>query len=144
MTDRPRSTPVQFRDAAVELRLAERTDEGQSAGLTAARDLERYYALLDHCLAVIVLTEAEASLICDALNGTLIDHRTYHLVWASVDDAIRLDGLDEKWGVDGPALVGKLRDLDHCGMLAIADAVDRFWIEPNPMPVALRRVGLVR
>ena len=37
------------------------------------------------------------------------------------------DRLAEKWGVDGPALVEKLRGLNEMQALAIIDAAERFW-----------------
>ena len=33
------------------------------------------------------------------------------MYWAGVEDAIALEGLAEKWEVDGPALVAKFRKL---------------------------------
>ena len=103
--------------------------------------LERYVAILDSALASVDLTEAEAWLICDACNGTLFEPHTVSLLWATVDDAVRLNALDHKWGVDGPALVAKLRGLSYCQSLALVDAVERFWRAPDE-PDRLRAVGL--
>lgn len=105
------------------------------------RDLERLYRLYRYAVREVTLTPEEACLIADALNGTLMDADSASTLWAEVDDAIRMDGLDAKWGVDGQALVKKLRGLDRTACLAIADAVERFWREcPQEDPrQAIRR-----
>lgn len=135
---------IQFRNQ----RVAEAADARSRPGkrnLTAARDLERYYSLLAAELAGIELSEAEASLVCDALNGTLFEPHTIRLLWAEVDDAIRHDGLAEKWGVDGPALVERLRSLTPGQAYALVDAVERFWLDASsPASERLRTAGLVR
>lgn len=139
----PQSPPVSFRNRDIEAQIATRAADGVSSGSVASRDLGRYYALLDRALRQVVLSEGEASLLCDAMNGVLHTEKDAHLFWAGIDDAIRLDRLDAKWGVDGAALVDKLRDLGPCAAQAIVDAVERFWRDPNRKD-ALRAVGLVR
>ncbi len=114
---------------------------GEQAGLVAKRDLERYYHLLDHELRRINLTEGEAMLLCDACNGLIFEPYSIPLLWANVDDAIRLDGLDAKWHVDGPELVAKLRALTRGQAFAVVDAIERFWREPNAEG-QMRAVGL--
>jgi hypothetical protein len=119
-------------------------DPGRSPGVVAKRDLLRYYLLLEIGLDGLGLTEAEACLICDALNGTWLEDPTIRLSWAEVADACRLDHLDEKWAVDGDALVAKLRALSLLQQYALADAVERFWQTPElPTDEGLRRVGLL-
>lgn len=135
--------PVSFRNRDVEAQIAFRAGDGASSGSIAARDLGRYYTLLARALRQVVLSEAEASLLCEAMNGVLHTENDVHLFWAGIDDAIRLDRLDAKWDVDGAALVDKLRDLGPCAAQAIVDAVERFWRDPNRED-ALRAVGLVR
>jgi hypothetical protein len=112
----------------------------------ARRDLERYYHALGETLRTVTLSEREALLICDALNGTLVEPHTAQLLWAQIDDAIRLDGLADKWEVDGPALVARLRTLSYCQALAVTDAVERWWAAGprGDRAEALRAVGLVR
>ena len=92
------------------------------------RDLDRLYALYKRTLPEIQLSVPEAMLIVDALNGTVFyDAGSATLLWASVEDSIRLDGLADKWGVDGKALVEKLRGLTPAQSLAVIDAAERFW-----------------
>lgn len=110
-----------------------------TAGGTAKRDLARYYKLLDQVLPSLDLAREEASLICDALNGTYLDEHTYHLLWASIEDAVTMDHLDKKWGVDGPALVNKIREYSPPQTMALLDATERFWNNPNPLDEALDR-----
>lgn len=95
------------------------------------RDLERLYTLYDRALREVELTTGEACLVVDVLNGSLMDANTARLLWASVEDGIRLDGLAEKWGVDGKALVEKLKGLNDIQALALVDAGERFWQAPN-------------
>jgi hypothetical protein len=45
-----------------------------------------------------------------------------------VPDAIRLNGDDEKWGVDGPRLVDRLRAATYAELLALVDLAERFWM----------------
>ena len=91
----------------------------------ARRDLERYYAMLAFELRTLALSEREACLVCDANNGTLWDLPELAcqstMLWANVADAIRINGLDEKWNaedafptgppVDGDQLVRKLQKM---------------------------------
>lgn len=95
------------------------------------RDLERLYTLYRRAIREVSLTLAEAQLIIDALNGSLFDAQSAPMLWANIEDACNLDGLDDKWHVDGPALVGKLRGLNALQCMAIADAAERFWELPD-------------
>jgi hypothetical protein len=125
---------------------AVRGDPAVSLGHTARRDLSRYYTVLRASLPRF--TEPEASLLLDALNGVLLDEYTYRLLWAEVDDAIRLDGLDRKWGVHGGELVTRLRNLGPAECMAVLDAVERAWLllsdgSGRTVGDVLREVGLV-
>ena len=141
-----RSAPVQFRpgqDLARQLEERVVEDFAGSYNAVAKRDLERYYDALERELALQVWTEAEASAICDALNGLwLRESLGIRYAWAEIADA---NGLGEKWGVDQADLVRRVRELQPGGLCALADAVERFWADPErPTAVALREVGLVR
>lgn len=110
------------------------------------RDLKRYYEGVADTLARLHLTEPEASLICDALNGTWLQESVAarHL-WAEVEDAIQLNRLDRKWSVEGPSLVERLRGLTLAQAWAVVDAVERFWATSDlPTREALRAAGLIR
>lgn len=103
-----------------------------SASEAARRDLERYYLLLERELALVALSEAEWNLLRDASNGVIWEPwSAATMLWANTEDAIRLDGLDEKWSVDGEALVRKLRNLSAGAVWAVIDAVERWWAEQS-------------
>ena len=135
---------VSFRAGPVAGALAERAGR-QPVGGVGRRDLERYYALLAQSLRRVDLTEAEALAICDALNGTIADSLTVHLLWAVIDDAVRLHGLADRWAIDGSALVAKVRGWSLAETLAVIDAVERWLLLDGKDRVErLRRVGLIR
>lgn len=95
------------------------------------RDLERLYTLYRRALREVCLSLNEACLIADALNGTIMDAATAPMLWGSIEDAIKLDGLAKKWDVDGPALVEKLRSLSAFHCMALVDAAERCWQVPD-------------
>lgn len=145
MTDR--TPPVQFRPGDLASALDARTDAGLNRNEVARRDLARYYAALAFELRGIVLSEAEAALVCDACNGVLHDEQTAGWIAEGVADAIVLDGLADKWGIDGDDLIARLRSLRHTQRLAIVDAVERYWVlteRGETMADDLRAVGLIR
>lgn len=104
---------------------------GSNRSSVINRDLERLYALYHRAIREVPIVEAEAYLICDSLNGSLLDANTAQALWAGIADSIRLDGLDVKWQVDGPALVEKLRGLNALQAMALVDAAERFWVLPT-------------
>lgn len=111
----------------------------------ARRDLRRYYDLLSRILPTIRLSKGEAALICDALKSTVIvEPSSLPQIWDSMDEAIRVNRLDRRWYVDGRQLVAKMRTYAPSQLIALIDAVERFWVNPNPLDDSLRRVGLVR
>lgn len=93
------------------------------------RDLERLYTIYKRALKEVPLSASEACLIVDTLNGSLMDAYSARMLWASIEDAINLDGMDKKWEVDGKALVEKLRALNDLQAMALVDAAERFWQE---------------
>jgi hypothetical protein len=109
---------------------AELDTRGDNRSAVIRRDLERLYTLYQRSLPRD-LTEAEACLICDVMNGTLMDANTAHMLYAEVEDGIALEGLAEKWEIDGPALVEKLKALSDIQCLAVIDAAERFWSTPD-------------
>ncbi len=91
------------------------------------------------------LTEAEWNLMRDVLNGCwLSPARSCAWIDIEAEDGIRLNGLDAKWEVDGPALVAKLRALTFAQRVAIVDAVEIWWAQPSPYEVRGREEGGLR
>lgn len=106
--------------------LAARSTGDRDVSRAACRMLERYAEVARRCRPE--LSEAEWSLLRDACNGWAVEPASA-VAWLplQVDDAIRLDELDRKWGVDGPALIERLRRLDYAGCLAVLDEIERWW-----------------
>ncbi len=106
-------------------------NSGENRSGTISKMLSRYlYTLADSRRRLReMLSDAEMSLILDTLNGTgFFDEHAPIFIDAEISDAISLDHLDEKWSVDGPALIAKLRTLSYADKLAIVDASERWWI----------------
>lgn len=106
------------------------------------RDLERLYAMYRRSIREVQLTEKETCLIVDALNDRLFNGDSAVMLHANIENACRLDGLGEKWEVDGPALVEKLRSLSTFHCLALIDAAECWWnlpVEERDMSDSLRR-----
>lgn len=119
-----------------------RTDKymGGNRSFTIIESVNNYWALLDLGLTLArkSLTENEACLILDTLNGTWTGGfpggceaarwAQNALIW-EVSDAVSLNGYDKKWSVDGTALVSKLQAMDGLARLALADWARRMWAD---------------
>lgn len=104
--------------------------EGGNRSGVISRDLERYYEALRRARVALrgMFSQPEISLVADSLNGTLnAEASLLYMTWAGVADSIELDGLDKKWKVNGPELVGKLRVISFAENAALVDAVERWW-----------------
>lgn len=121
-----KKTSVTLRDHV--LFEVEARGEGRSSIIN--RDLDRYYEVLRDTRYALSqkLSEAEIGLILDNLNGVLMEE-TYgvRLIYANIEDAVTFDSIDLKWGVDGDALVEKLRAFTFVENAALADAAERWW-----------------
>ena len=116
--------------AHVEARQA-RQGEEQSYDRSAviARSLDRYFYALAAARRGLRerFSAGEQGLLLDVANGALFASPSAvgfieHVVAAGI-----VDGLAEKWHVDGPALVGKLAALTYAEKLALIDAAERWW-----------------
>ncbi len=145
---------IQFRPGEVAGALdARATEDSISPDLVAKRDLSRYYALLERELRGLRLSVPEASLIVDALNGTILNEDTYHLAGYQVADAFQVSALGDKWFPGDPdaarSFFDHLPTMTASQWLAIGDACERFWQrvgagERADTHTLLRAVGLVR
>ena len=129
-----------------ELESREMPELSLSSSRVATRDLERYYALLPRVLPTF--SESEAYLIVDALNGSLCPSDLIHMHWMTIEDAILLDHLDNKWNIDGKQFLARLHQFSPFELIAIRDAAERFWHivskkDHPPADEVLRQVGLV-
>lgn len=97
------------------------------------RDIARYYTLLagarNTCCERFSATEI--LLVTDAVRGTLWLPDTVCYLADDVEEGIEHDKLDEKWSVDGKALVAKLRELSFAQTMSFVDATERFWTTPD-------------
>lgn len=93
-----------------------------------AQIADRYGEILRHAV-LPELSNAELDLLRDASNGVL--HEPASLIRGAlaqgVGDAIALDGLAEKWGVDGEALVEKLRGLSLAQEIRLIEDLEAWW-----------------
>lgn len=98
-------------------------------------DLETYYSLLEYGLkqAQRVLTKAEAQAILDIQNSVGVESGRVAIYSANgglehrIQDAISMDGLAEKWGIDPAAIQAKLEGLRGAPTLALLDWAARMW-----------------
>lgn len=94
------------------------------------KQLDRYFSLLERGRRELraLLSDNEMALILDALNGTgFFDVFSVYFVGMEIADAISLDRLDEKWGVDGGTLKNKMTALTDAQRMALVDAVQMWW-----------------
>jgi len=78
------------------------------------------------------LSPAEWNCLADLLNGTyLLDElwarKPAQLIAMELEDGIRLNRLDEKWGISGPLLLNKISDWDHATGVSCLEAIEAFW-----------------
>lgn len=131
-------------DPALERELAARTVEETAPNEIARRDLLRYYDLLERTRLTLNFNENEYLLIMEALKGTLFNADVAGMIWAEVEDGIRMDHLDSKWGVDADGLIRRLRTLSLIQNLALADVAERFWsLQEEDLPKRLRLLGVL-
>lgn len=98
---------------------------GDSPQAIALRDLRRYYDALAIAERELGLSQAEWNYLRDILNATWIDEFAAMMIPAEVEDAEPEYG--EKWGVDPADLAGRLRTLSSFHLLALVDAIERWW-----------------
>jgi len=116
--------------AQVEARQANPQDEQSTdRSSTIAKSLDRYFYALAAARRGLRsrFSAGEQGLLLDVLNGALFAAPCAagfleHEVAVAV-----IDGGAEKWQVDGPALIKKLKALHYCEKLALIDAAERWW-----------------
>lgn len=109
--------------------IEKRLDIESNRSGTINKSLERYFAVLADARLHLrkILMDSEMAMILDVLNGTgFFDPVAIQLVYGEIKDSL-IDGYAEKWEVDGPALVEKLRGLTYAENAALVDAVERWW-----------------
>ena len=130
MTERP--APIQLRpDDSLAAALAARAHD-TSRNLIAARDLGRYYTLLDFSRRRLarLFDESQRLAIIVALGSTFVDDSLAPFLGHEIAEALthndpelemHLDSLD----ADVPAMLDTLKELTPADLYALADAVER-------------------
>lgn len=78
------------------------------------------------------LTSNEWMMICDILNGTILeadsrDADPARFLWADISESGKLDGMAEKWEIDTDDLSQRVRVMNYAQQCAIIEVVCRFW-----------------
>ena len=104
---------------------------GESLSGSINRIADRYYEIIRR--SRIDLSPAELDAVRDALTGWLAEPAATISGGPAleVEDALA-DGLAERHGIDGRALVAKLRGLSYAQEVALVDAVEQFWRSVQP------------
>lgn len=114
-------------DAALRKEMSTRVNDMQTDGQIAKEIFNAFFTICRESLRRLELTEDEATCLVDCFNGTIIEFNYAHLIWANVEDAFKLEGLDQKYNLDH-SFIEKLKSLDVGTCVAILDAVKRFWL----------------
>lgn len=94
---------------------------------------ERYRFVLERTRVAERFSEPEWNLLRDSLNGVWLQPaESIRGLSIGVQDSIALDHLDRKWGVDGTALLAKLRALTVAEEVALVEAVEQWWRKEAP------------
>ena len=80
------------------------------------------------------LTVNQWMMICDILNGTVLDADNRdadpaRFLWADISESGKLDGMAEKWEIDTEALSQQVRELPYSSQCAIIEVAARFWAD---------------
>ena len=104
-------------------------EQSTDRSATIAKSLDRYFYALNSARRGLRerFSAAEQGLLIDVLNGTLFASPcAIGFLEHEVADGI-VDGLAERWHVDGAALMKKLKALSYAEKLALIDAAER-WL----------------
>jgi len=115
-------------------RLKSRAGEDAPISAQIAEDLSLCWGLLDRGLqtARAKLTQAEAKLLLDVQNSTFWDSSQI-MLWLhgglqhQVSDGIALDRLDQKWEIDGPAMLKKIEAMTELETVALLEWCRWMW-----------------
>lgn len=121
------------------------------AGQDIWRELARYYLVLQDSLAEVDLSELEAVVLIEAIQGVVHSEASYRDLGYDVREALRCGQVAAPPELDVEALAAKLSELSSGAAAAVLDAIDRFRAldrEPANRDRRVREllveVGLVR
>lgn len=100
---------------------------GPSGSLSGqvARIIDRYYEMCRREPVAKLFSPAEFNAICDACLSWSLEPAAaiFEGIALEVADALP-DGLADKWGIDGPALVAKIEALTPSQQVILADQIE--------------------
>ncbi|WP_019022937.1 hypothetical protein [Thioalkalivibrio sp. ALE23] len=106
--------------------------------------VDRYLEVVRRSMPAFQLNEW--GLIFESLNGVWMQEGAGMIEGSlklGISDSISLDRLDQKWEVEGDALLAKLQALTYCQQVAVIDAAERFWSQPNRGSTLREEIALV-
>lgn len=132
MTAKPKS----YNENLISFRGTELKAKLLASGPVAAegpKALSRYFNLLSYAAQSISLSQEEALLLCDLLNGTMFGNFEIspRSLRAELEDGYLYSKLDEKWEVDGSAFLEKISGYNETQCAAIIRATEIFWESPD-------------
>lgn len=146
MPSKPNSK-VDFRDLELKNQINARYPD-KSEGLMAKRDLKRYYTFLEVELQSLKLSFEEARAIVYAFEGRKFDDEANLLpIQREIIGAIQLEQVKfSPLQVD--VFIRKVKGWEHDQLLALTDAVERFWYSKTVNSSVsdlelLRRMGVI-
>jgi hypothetical protein len=119
-----------FRAAPVVEDTLARNGGGRNLSHRIAQIADRYRAILDD--ADIGLTEAEQNVIREVVNGWHTEPADQiACLTEEVADAIALEQLDAKWGVDRKTILSKLGRLSLAAKIRVVEDAEAWWAAQN-------------
>ncbi|QOX80919.1 hypothetical protein FY034_18125 (plasmid) [Trichlorobacter lovleyi] len=108
--------------------------ESWNASAIISSALIRYYSVLERECPQLKKNEWLA--ICDVANALpkhtdSRQHDPARFLWASIEGAAEVDGLSEKWEIDGKELAYKIKAMSYVQQCAIIEVASLFWCAPG-------------
>lgn len=88
------------------------------------------------------LTKNEWLVVMDALNATVLTADMIPYLPQEIEDAMEYDRLDEKWEINGDALVQNLKGLSTSGLVALCEAFERWWAAEGDNQARFKAAGI--
>jgi hypothetical protein len=122
MDNKDRKKPIYLGDPLLKLLASRPESEGLSTRINEVA--ARYLSIMRH--ASPQLAAPEWDLLMEATGTWIAKSEDIPHLWMSVDDAIRLEGLADKYKVDGIALVSRLKDYSVAELTAMVERMELY------------------
>lgn len=110
--------------------------DSKSLAACIADDISLLYPFLEREKKLLrgQFTPAEAKLMIDCLNGTIMDQVSIQMIEAGFQDGIKFDRLDRKWEIDSEIFLQKFNNMSVLRKWAIFELIQDFWnlVSQNP------------